>query len=106
MYILFERGRLQGNQDYKSHHEEATIFNYNTDKDLIYLGKKTLSKNYAGNDKIGYCTTAIEATTIDYKIYIDEEKERLIEIIQKEKDTSKYNILKEHMNEIKKIFFQ
>lgn len=105
MYILFERGRLQGKQDYKPHQEEATIYNYNTDKDLKYLGKKTLSTNYAGNDKIGYCTTEIEPTTIDDKIYIDAEKEALIEAIQKERDTTTYNILKEHMNEIRKIYY-
>lgn len=106
IYILFKRGRLAGKQDYKAHHTEATIYNYNTNKDLKYIGKKTLSTRYAGNDKIGYCTTDIEPTTIENLIYIEPQKEAIIEALQKERDTTQLVKLKEHMNEIKKIFFQ
>lgn len=105
MYILFQRGRLKGKQDYKPHHKEAEFFNYNTDKDLKYIGKKTISKEYAGNDKIGYCTTNIEPINIENEIYINNEYETIINKIQRDKDTTNLNILKEHMNEIKKIFF-
>ena len=105
MYILFERGRLKGKNDYKPHHEEAEFFNYNTDKDLKYIGKKTISKEFAGNDKIGYCTTNIQDVNIEDKVYINYEYERILENIQQDRDTTTLNILKEHMTEIKKVYF-
>lgn len=105
-YIYYERGRLSGTFDYKPHHEEADIYNYNTDKDLIYLGKKTYSKKYAGNDTIGYCTTNIEQTSIENQAYINNEYEIIIDDLMKEKDTTKLVCLKEHMNQIRKAYFQ
>lgn len=106
IYILFERGRLKGKPDYKAHHKEAELYNYNTDKDLLYLGKKGISKKFAGNDKEGYCTTEFEITDIEDEIYINNELEAIIEKININKDTTQLNLIKEHMAEIKKIFFK
>ncbi len=104
-YIIKERGRMAGNDDYKPHHKEATYYNYNTDKDLIYIGKKGISKNFIGNDKIGYCTTEFECMDIDNLIYINNDFERIIEDLQIKQDDKALVLLKEHMNEIRKIFF-
>ena len=103
--MLFQRGRLSGKIDYKDHKEDAEFYNYNTDKDLKYLGKKCISNEFAGNDKIGYCATAIEPTTIDELIYIDEDLEKLINQLFEYKDTKELVLLKEHLNELKKVYF-
>lgn len=106
-YILYERGRLAGNQDYKPHHEEATLFNYNTDKDLKNLNHKCISRKYIGNDIQGYATTELEEiNTIEDKIYINTELERIIENLKIDEDDKTKVILKEHLAEIKKTYFK
>lgn len=106
IYILFERGRMNGKHDYKAHHTEAEFYNYSTNRDLKFLGKKCISKQFAGNDTIGYQTTEIEQIDITPYIYINEEYEAIINTIQHEKDTTNLILLHEHLNEIKKVFFQ
>lgn len=109
-YILYRRGRINGEQlnkiDYKPHHKEATLFNYNTDKDQIYIGKQCISKEWAGNDKIGYCTTAITPTDIEDKIYINNELEAIIDDLKIIEDDKSRVLLKEHLTEIRKTIFK
>ena len=104
-YILLERGRLKGKEDYKPHHEKAEYYNYNTDKDEIYLGKG-IRKNYHGNEVIGYHDFNDDIINIDNLIYFNQAYENIINDLQIEKDDKTLVILKEHLNEIKKIFFK
>ena len=105
-YIYFERGRLKGKNDYKLHLDETTHYNYITNRDEKYLGKKCISTEYAGNDTIGYCTTAIKPDfELEKEIYINNEYEKIIEDLMQEKDTTNLQIFKEHMNDIRKLFF-
>ena len=99
------KGRTKGKFDYQKHLEDTEAYNYNSDKDLQFIGKKTISKEFAGNDKIGYCPTAIEEIEWENKIILDNEKETILDTLMKCKDTTQLNLQKEHMREIRKIFF-
>ena len=105
-YIVDERGRTKGEDDYLPHHEEAQYYNYNTDKDLLYTGKKCISNEFAGNDKTGYCTTNIKPINEDkLEIQIKSDLEAIIEDLIKSDTNDHLPLLKEHMSEIRKIFF-
>ena len=105
-YIIKERGRLKGKISYKPQYNDAEFYNYNSDKDEIYLGKKTISKEFHGNDKIGYAQFKDETIDIEKDICIKDHLETIINDLQCETDNKSILLLKEHMNEIKKIFFQ
>lgn len=111
-YIIKERGRLCGFNDYKPHHEEAVLYNYNSDKDKLYLGNNFISEQFAGNDTIGYQTTAIEQINDDLNKYvtINQEYERIIEQLNsttEEQTRDKELVLhQEKMRELKKIHFK
>lgn len=107
-YIYLQRGRNK-TPNYTPSYETATQYNYNSDRDLIYLGKKLVSKTYIGNDKQGYCTTNAEPTEIkENEIQYNARYEKLIEQmteqnIQQDKNTIKQ---KERLIQIRKNIFQ
>ena len=105
-YILDTRGRFNGQDDYLPHHEEAEFYNYHTDRDMKYLGKTCISTKFAGNDSIGYCTTDIEPIEIENGVNINNEYENIINNLMQEKDTTKLSLLKEHLAEVRKVYFQ
>lgn len=105
-YILYTRGRTKGKNDYKKHIEEAEAYNYNTDKDLQNIGRKVISKNFAGNDTIGYELKQIEPIEDwEKQISLEPQKEAILETLMQSKDITQLVLQKEHMREIKKIFF-
>lgn len=104
-YILIERGRLSGKIDYANHYNEATIFNYTSDRDIKYIGKIGTTSNFIGNDVIGYKPSDWQDINIEDKIYINNEYEKIISQLTDNQDNSNMEKLKEHMREIKKIYF-
>lgn len=106
-YILYIRGRTAGKQDYRKHLEETEAYNYNTNRDLQNIGRKVISKNFAGNDTIGYELKQIEPIeNWEKNIMLEPQKEAILEALMKSKDITQLVLQKEHMREIKKIFFK
>ena len=89
----------------RTHLEDTEAYNYNSNKDLQNLGKKVISKTFAGNDKIGYCKTDIEETNWENNIHIDPQKEAILDTLLINEDKTQLILKKEHMREIRKIFF-
>lgn len=106
-YIYLERGRAT-QPNYEPSYKSATQFNYNSDRDRIYLGKILVSNTYIGNDIQGYCTTNAEPTEIEEtKLIYKCEYEKIIQALTDEPNKDNETIkLKEKLLQIRKTIFQ